>query len=246
MSSLGATVAVVTGGAAGIGQTIGRRLVAHGATVVAADLERCDGLVPCDDGTVCGYVDVTDPASIDALMCAVAKEFGRVDVLVNNAGIFSSLVPQHFTELEPDDWRQVLDVNVTGVFNCCKAVLAAMPAGGRIVNIASAAALKGLPMFMHYVSSKGAVLAMTKVLARELADRDIRVNAVAPGFTLSDAVKDNEELLGGLRHSAVQTRLLGRDQTPDDIAGLVTFLAGPDAAFLTGQTFVVDGGSVLH
>ncbi|MQA82049.1 MAG: SDR family oxidoreductase [Streptosporangiales bacterium] len=247
MDALSGRVAVVTGGAAGIGRTIARRLADRGARVVAADL---DSVLGASDGTEAGIthlpVDVTDPASVDDLMARVRDEHGRVDVLVNNAGIFSSLTPTPFTELEPDDWRRVLDVNVVGLFTCCKAAVPVLAPGGRIVNIASAAALKGLPMFLHYVSSKGAVLAMTRALARELADRDVRVNAVAPGFTLSDAVRDNEDLIGGLRESAVQTRLLHRDQVPDDVAGVVCFLAGDDADFITGQTFVVDGGSVLH
>lgn len=247
MGELSDRVAIVTGGAAGIGRTIARRLAGQGATVVAADLESA---LPASGHTDAGIVDlavdVTDPASVDDLMARVRDEYGRVDVLVNNAGIFSSLTPRPFTELEPDDWRRVLDVNVVGLFTCCKAAVPVLTPGGRIVNIASAAALKGLPMFLHYVSSKGAVLAMTRALARELADRDVRVNAVAPGFTLSDAVRDNEELIGGLRESAVQTRLLHRDQVPDDVAGVVCFLAGDAADFITGQTFVVDGGSVLH
>lgn len=241
MSILDGAVAVVTGGATGIGEAITARLTDLGAKVVVADLN------PPKSGTTYLPVDVTDLAKVEGLFAEVADRFGKVDVLVNNAGIFSTLTPKPFTEIEPDEWRKIFDVNVLGVANCCRAVLPAMASsGGRIINIASASALKGLPSFLHYVSSKGAVLAMTRALARELADRDIRVNAVAPGFTLSGAVKGNQELLGKLQDTAMRTRLLARDQEPDDVAGVVAFLAGSDGAFLTGQTIVVDGGSVLH
>ncbi len=241
MNELGGTVAVVTGGSAGIGASICTRLADRGASVVAADVR------PPGPDHVAAYLplDVTDPASCDRLFAEVTERYGGVDVLVNNAGIFSTLAPTPFTEIEPAEWRKVFEVNVIGVASCCRSVMSVMRPGGRIVNIASAAALKGLPAFLHYVSSKGAVLAMTRALAREVAPRDIRVNAVAPGFTLSQAVRDNQDL-DEMQGGARATRLLARDQEPEDVAGVVAFLASPDAGFLTGQTIVVDGGSVLH
>lgn len=239
-SVLSGAVAVVTGGSAGIGASVCARLAERGAKVVTADLR------PPSHEAAYIPVDVVDPASVDQFFAEVASRFGAIDILVNNAGIFSTLSPAPFTEIPPAEWQRVLDVNVIGVANCCRSVMSAMGPGGRIINIASAAALKGLPGFLHYVSSKGAVLAMTRALAREVAHRHIRVNAVAPGFTLSEAVRDNPELIDGLHDASVATRLLRRDEEPNDVAGVVAFLAGDDAAFLTGQTIVVDGGSVLH
>lgn len=247
MRRLSGQTVIVTGGSAGIGLSIGRHLAGQGAIVVIADLNRPAGDIGARNAAISYLpVDVTDQRSVDELMAQASSRFGHVDVLVNNAGIFGELIPRPFTELELDEWRRIFEVNVLGVFNCCRSVLAVMPERGRIINIASAAALKGLPMLLHYVSSKGAVLAMTRALARELAGRDIRVNSVCPGFTLSESVRENPEMLRELRESAVQTRLLKRDQVPADITGVVGFLAGPYAEFITGQTFVVDGGSVLH
>jgi NAD(P)-dependent dehydrogenase (short-subunit alcohol dehydrogenase family) len=240
MSMLNGAVAVVTGGSAGIGASICARLAERGAKVIAADLR------PPSHEAAHIPVDIADPESVDQLFAEVTDRFGSVDVLVNNAGIFSTLSPTPFTEISAAEWRRVFEVNVIGVANCCRSVMAAMGPGGRIINIASASAFKGLPSFLHYVSSKGAVLAMTRALAREVAPRDIRVNAVAPGFTLSEAVRNNPDLFDGMHDSSVAGRLLRRDQEPDDVAGVVAFLAGDDAAFLTGQTIVVDGGSVLH
>jgi NAD(P)-dependent dehydrogenase (short-subunit alcohol dehydrogenase family) len=236
-------VAIVTGGAAGIGAAICRRLVASGNQVVAADLAP-----PSEVDPAVSYMtaDVTDPASVERLVENVTAEFGRLDVLVNNAGIYSTLTPIAFTKLSRKDWQTVLDVNVIGLANCCAAAVQVMTSGGRIVNIASTVPLRGVPAFLHYVASKGAVLGMTRALARELADQGIRVNAVAPGFTLSDAVRSNEDLMGAVAVNAMATRLINRPQVPDDVAGVVAFLAGPDADYLTGQTIVVDGGSVLH
>ncbi len=236
-------VMLVTGGAAGIGAAICRRLAADGAEVVSADLAP-----PAEASANAVHLtaDVTDPASVVRLVEDIVVRFGRLDVLVNNAGLYSTLAPTPFTELTPEDWRRVLEVNVVGVANCCSAAVPVMAEGGRIINIASTVPMRGVPAFLHYVASKGAVLGMTRALARELADRRIRVNAVAPGFTLSDAVLANPSLMGEVADNAMAARLIGRPQTPDDVAGVVAFLAGPDADFLTGQTVVVDGGSVMH
>lgn len=249
MPPLSNAVAIVTGGARGIGLAISRRLAADGATIVIADLEGAKQAASELGGPSLGVqVDVADEQSVDEMVRQSTHEFGRLDVLVNNAGIFTSLMPTPFSDLGVEEWRRVLEVNVIGVFNCCRAAVPAMSAsgGGRIINIASAAPMKGLPMFLHYIASKGAVLAMTKSLAREVAEQQIRVNAVAPGFTVSAGVEDHPELLDALRASSVQGRLIRRDERPDDVAGAVVFLAGPDSDFVTGQTFVVDGGSVLH
>jgi NAD(P)-dependent dehydrogenase (short-subunit alcohol dehydrogenase family) len=174
--------------------------------------------------------------------------FGGVDVLVNNAGIFAGLTPGPFELLEADDWRRVLEVNVIGSFLAAKAVVGPMRerGGGRIINIASTTAFKGTAYLLHYTSSKGAILAMTKALARELGGDGILVNAVAPGFTVSAGVQQNADRLEAMRQNAPGSRILRREMVPGDIVGAVRFLAGPSSGFMTGQTIVVDGGAYLH
>jgi NAD(P)-dependent dehydrogenase (short-subunit alcohol dehydrogenase family) len=178
---------------------------------------------------------------------AAVSRFGRVDVLVNNAAVFAALRPQPFEAIPEAEWNRVLAVNVTGVWNCARAVAPVMKAqrGGRIINIASAIVAKGTPQLLHYVASKGAVIAMTRALARELGDWNIGVNAVAPGLILSDTVQANPDIIG-FQHAAVMAaRSFKREAAGEDVEGTVVFLASPDSAFMTGQTLVVDGGSVF-
>jgi NAD(P)-dependent dehydrogenase (short-subunit alcohol dehydrogenase family) len=174
------------------------------------------------------------------------KAFGRIDILVNNAAIFSSLKLKPFEQIGVDEWRKVMDVNIMGVALCCRACVPHMRKGGygRIINLASGAPLKGVPLFLHYISSKGAVIAMTRGLARELGKDGITVNTLAPGFTLSENVaKDPTHVKQG--EVTRMTRAIQRDETPEDLVGTVSFLASADAAFMTGQTLVVDGGSAM-
>ena len=168
--------------------------------------------------------------------------------LFNNAGIYSSLELKPFEELDTGEWRRVLEVNVIGQAMATRAVVPAMrrQGGGSIVNLSSGTPFKGVPFMLHYVASKGAVNAMTKALAKELGAHDIRVNAVAPGFTLSDGVLANPHQLEKLRDISRQARVLQRDQHPDDIVGAVIYFASQDSAFVTGQTLVVDGGAYFH
>jgi NAD(P)-dependent dehydrogenase (short-subunit alcohol dehydrogenase family) len=249
---LAGSVALVTGGAIGIGRAICVGLAAAGAKVVVAD--RADPSATVAEvekagGEALGVIaDVTSESELAAAVSAARNSFGGVDILVNNAGIFASLIPGPFDLLEADDWRQLLEVNVIGSFLAAKAVVGPMRqrGGGRIINIASTTALKGTAYLLHYTSSKGAILAMTKGLARELGGDGILVNAVAPGFTVSEGVEQNADHVGVMRQNAPGSRILRREMVPGDIVGAVRFLAGPQSGFMTGQTIVVDGGAYLH
>ena len=240
-------VAIVTGGAMGIGRAIVQALLAEGAKVVIAD--RAGAALDNAGNSVIGVpCDVSSPSDTEAMANAALEAFGRIDVLVNNAGIYSSLTMKPFEELDINEWRRVLDVNVIGQAMATGAVVPAMrrQGGGSIVNLSSGTPFKGVPFMLHYVASKGAVNAMTKALAKELGAADIRVNAVAPGFTLSDGVLENPHQLEKLQDISRQARVLQRDQHPEDIVGAVVFFASQESAFVTGQTLVVDGGAYFH
>ena len=243
---------IVTGGAMGIGFCMARAFHDAGANVVIAEVQRA--AVAAQEINAAGErilglaVDVTSDEQVLDLVHRTNDRFGSLHILINNAGIATGIPPRPFDEIDVEEWKRVYDVNVIGIFRCCRAVLPSMlkAGGGRIVNIASAAAFKGVPFLLHYVSSKGAVLAMTKSLAKELGARGILVNAVAPGFTLTPAVLQNDGQMARSREISLQGRAIPRDQYPEDIVGAVLFLASADAAFITGQTLVVDGGTYLH
>ena len=243
-------VAVITGGAAGIGFAYAKRFLAEGARVVVADIaDPRPAVDKLDTGgrALAVSTDVSDAASVRAMVAATLARFGRIDVLVNNAAVFATLKPQCFDEIPEAEWDRVMAVNVKGVWNCARAVAPAMRAqgGGRIVNVASAIVAKGTALLLHYVTSKGAVVAMTRALARELGPDRITVNAVAPGLILSDTVQANPDLTGFQGAAIMQARSLKREAFPDDVEGTVVFLASDDSAFMSGQTLIVDGGSVF-
>ncbi len=251
MDRLKGKVAIVTGAGSGIGKALARRLAADGASVVIADLARF-GEAAAEIAKATGartlglQVDVSSENDVTRMAAETVKAFGRIDILVNNAAVFSSLKLKPFEEIGVAEWRKVMDVNIMGVALCCRACVPHMrkSGGGRIINLASGAPLKGVPLFLHYISSKGAVIAMTRGLARELGKDGITVNSLAPGFTLSETVaKDPAHVQQGERTRL--TRAIQRDETPEDLVGAVSFLASADAAFITGQTLVVDGGSAM-
>ena len=176
------------------------------------------------------------------------ERYGSIDILVNNAGLYASLKMRPFTEIPVDEWRQVMDVNVLSMFLTTRAVVPHMRehGGGRVVNISSGTPFRGVPFLLHYVTSKGAIVALTRALAKELGRDDILVNCVAPGFTMSDGVREHPEVVEALRDVSVSARTLQRDQEPEDVVGAVAYLCGPGAAFVTGQTIVIDGGQYFH
>jgi len=244
-------VAIVTGAGSGIGRALALRLGRDGASIVVADIENFDvaaaEIAKATGARTLGLqIDVSSETDAARMAAETVKAFGRIDILVNNAAVFSSIKLKPFEQIDVAEWRKVMDVNILGVALCCRACVPHMrnAGGGRIINLASGAPLKGVPLFLHYISSKGAVIAMTRGLARELGKDGITVNSLAPGFTLSENVaKDAAHVAQGERTRL--TRAIQRDETPEDLVGAVSFLASADAAFITGQTLVVDGGSAM-
>jgi NAD(P)-dependent dehydrogenase (short-subunit alcohol dehydrogenase family) len=249
---LAGRVAIVTGAAQGIGASYARALAAEGAAVMVADL--LDGAsvvrqIVASGGQAADIkVDVTDTASVQNMVAETVRRFGGLDILVNNAALFAVLPPKRFDEIDSTEWDKVMAVNVRGVFECTKAAAPEMRKKkyGKIVNIASGTVFKGSPMLLHYVTSKGAVVAMTRCLARELGDDGIRVNSLAPGLTLSEGVLANPAKLGARATSNVAGRAIKRDAVPDDMCGTMIYLCAAESDFVTGQVIVVDGGSVMH
>jgi NAD(P)-dependent dehydrogenase (short-subunit alcohol dehydrogenase family) len=239
MGQLDGKVAIVTGGAQGIGRAIADGLAAEGAIVVAADLNPPEGGI---------RADVSSEDDVARMVEETVARHGGVDILVNNAGLYASLAMRPFTEIPLEEWRQVMDVNVASMFLTSRAVVPVMRerGGGKIVNISSGTPFRGVPFLLHYVTSKGAIVALTRSLARELGKDGIHVNCVAPGFTISDGVKSHPEVIEQLREVSIAARTLQRDQMPEDVVGAVVFLCSPAADFVTGQTMVIDGGQFFH
>ncbi len=252
MNRMKGKVVIITGAAQGIGATYARAMAAEGACVVVADI--LDGAALLEELKGMGSeaialkTDVSDETSAATMAAATMERFGRIDVLVNNAALYASLKMKPFEEIDLGEWDRVMAVNVRGPFVCARAVAPYMKAkgSGRIINISSGTPFKGTPGLLHYVTSKGAVLAMTRALARELGDHGIAVNTLAPGLVLSEGVVANAEMRERLTAPVIASRAIKRDQMPDDLIGPLLFLASDDSAFMTGETVVVDGGSVMH
>jgi NAD(P)-dependent dehydrogenase (short-subunit alcohol dehydrogenase family) len=241
-------VAVVTGGSQGIGNAIAHGLASEGARIVIADLQAAEEAAAAFDDGVGLTVDVASEPDTERLAVETLEQCGRLDILVNNAGLYASLAMRPFEQIPLDEWRQVMDVNVASMFLTCKAVVPRMreAGGGKIVNISSGTPFRGVPFLLHYVTSKGAIVALTRALAKELGKDSIHVNCVAPGFTMSDGVQAHPEVIEQLRDVSVASRTLQRDQVPEDVVGAVVFLCTPEADFVTGQTMVIDGGQYFH
>jgi NAD(P)-dependent dehydrogenase (short-subunit alcohol dehydrogenase family) len=235
MGALDGKVAIVTGGAQGIGAAIVTGLDEAGATVVVADLNPPEGGI---------RADVASEEDVARMVAETLDRHGRIDALVNNAGLYASLEMRPFTEIPLEEWNRVMEVNVASMFLTCRAVVPVMreQGGGKIVNISSGTPFRGVPFLLHYVTSKGAIVTLTRALAKELGKDSIHVNCVAPGFTMSDGVKSHPEVIEKLRDVSIAARTIQRDQVPEDVVGAVVFLASDQASLVSGHILDVDGG----
>jgi NAD(P)-dependent dehydrogenase (short-subunit alcohol dehydrogenase family) len=252
---LSGKVAVITGAAQGIGAAFAVGFAREGAKIVIGDVTDASKTVKRvkKEGSEAIYVktDVNDEKQCLALIKAGADRFGAIDILINNAAVFANIVLKPFMELTSEEYKRVIEINTSGAFHCIKAVFPYMKEkGGKIINMSSASILEGVPGMPHYVASKGAVMALTRSMARELGDFNIRVNTIAPGFTHSeggDQFDRSKALpLPPLDELQLQGRCLKRPGNPEDLVGLALFLATDDSAFVTGQVIVHDGGLSLY
>jgi NAD(P)-dependent dehydrogenase (short-subunit alcohol dehydrogenase family) len=248
MPALEGKVAIVTGAAQGIGRAIAEGLAREGARIVVADVRGAEEAADAFPGGIGLTVDVAREDDVRRLVDEAVGRCGSVDVLVNNAGLYASLAMRPFDQIPLEEWRQVMDVNVASMFLTCRAVVPVMrgQGGGKIVNISSGTPFRGVPFLLHYVTSKGAIVAFTRALAKELGKDGVHVNCVAPGFTMSEGVKQHPEVVEKLRDVSVAARTIQRDQEPEDVVGAVVYLCSPAADFVTGQTIVIDGGQYFH
>jgi NAD(P)-dependent dehydrogenase (short-subunit alcohol dehydrogenase family) len=245
-------VVVVTGAARGLGQEYARQFARLGAKVAVNDLRDCSETLEIikQEGSVgiMSTTDVTSAKSSGEMAAAVVEEFGRIDVLINNAALYGSLTFAPFDQLDEDEWDATMNVNVKGIWQCSKAVLPAMKEqqGGSIINITSLAAVYGMPNGLHYTASKAAVIGVTRGMAREVGRYNIRVNAVAPNVVNTDATS---EVFGDKRDKVVDVTMsqqsIRKPLETEDIVGTVLFLGSDHSKLTTGQTIMVDGGTVF-
>lgn len=251
MKDLKQKVAIITGAAQGIGADYARGLASAGVCVSVCDVIDPSGIVAeiksAGGQAIGSVVDVTDAEAVGGLIQSTIKAFGNIHILVNNAAIFGKLSRKPLTEITSDEWDLVMKVNVRGSFECIKASLPQMRQQkyGKIINISSGTIYSGQPLLLHYVSSKGAIMAMTRSLARELGDDGIRVNCISPGFTLSEAIRNNPAYTDQITTAIASMRAIKKDQVPEDLLGALLFLSSESSDFITGQTIAVDGGMTM-
>ena len=237
-------VVIVTGGGQGIGRAYARAFAGEGARVVVADIdvEKARRVAAEVERAMAVRLDVADRTSAGVMADAVLEAHGRIDVLVNNAAIFSTLRMKPFEEIGADEFDRVMAVNARGVFNCCQAVVPAMRArgAGKIVNISSSVVLTGRPFYAHYVASKGAVVALTRALASELGEAGIRVNAISPHGIETEVPRDT--IREDQWDAIIAAQAIKRRGKVDDMIGTTLFLASSDSDYMTGQTLNLDAG----
>jgi NAD(P)-dependent dehydrogenase (short-subunit alcohol dehydrogenase family) len=243
-------VVVITGAGQGIGREFARQFGAAGAQVVIGDINlenarRVQAEIENAGGTALAIdVDVADELSVEGMIAAVVETFGRVDVLINNASIFATLEKKPFDQIGLQEWQKVISVNVTGVFLCCSRVARVMREQkfGRIINISSDAVHRGSKNYLHYVTSKSALIGMTNSIARELGEYGITANCIRPGTVATEVAERIESLTDEVLQRNIAQQCIPRTIVPSDLVGVVMFLASPAAAFVTGQTIACDGG----
>lgn len=251
MDRLKGKVAVVTGGARGLGKTFCLALAEEKAKVVVADILGDGAMqtareIQARGGAAMGLsVDVTSEQDTLRMAEEAVKAFGRTDILVNNAAMIYAITRKPFIEIPPEEWDRLMTVNLKGPFLCCRAVFPQMErqGKGKIINLSSETAFTGSRYFVHYVTSKGGIISFTRSLAAELGQFNICVNAVAPGFTDSESARS---VIDDISHYDVGPTPLKRLERPGDLVGAVLFLAGDESDFITGQTLVVNGGRFMH
>jgi NAD(P)-dependent dehydrogenase (short-subunit alcohol dehydrogenase family) len=249
MGRLDGKTAVITGAGRGIGAVMAKRMAQEGANVVVTDVldtkTTVEAITAAGGSAIGMSVDVTSDENLAAVVETTEKTFGSLDILVNNASIFAALQPKPFMQIDNDEFDKVMTVNTRGVHQATKAVVPAMlrAGGGKIVNIASGTFYYGPPGLSHYTASKGAVIALTRCYGRELGDKNIQVNAIAPGLTESEALQGNAGF-DPARAPTVQSRSIKREMLPEDLLGSLMYLITTDSDFVTGQTLNVDGGKV--
>ena len=251
MKRLEGKIAVITGAAQGIGAAYALGMAAEGAKVVVADIADTSDIVEqikTAGGSAIGcQADVTDNESLAALVAEAESTYGPIEILINNAAIFTTIKLKPFTEISEDEWDALMRVNVRGPFQCAKAIVPSMRKNGRgkIINISSGTFLRGAPMFCHYVSSKGAIIGQTRALAAELGADNIFVNCIIVGLTESEGVKNHEQM-SKITGPTLQARIIKRSMLPEDLLGTVYHLASEDSDFITGQSINVDGGALNY
>lgn len=245
-------VVIVTGAGRGLGQAYAVEAARLGAKIVAGDVLDCGDTVrriEADGGTAIGVeLDVTKMGTVSAMAESAVDAFGGINVLVNNAALYGGLTGGRFDQLDEDEWDRCMNVNVKGIWNCCKAVVPHMQnaGGGSIVNVASLAATYGLPFVLHYTTSKAAVIGLTRGLARELGRSEIRVNAIAPTAVVTEGTAEFfGDKMDGAMDVIKNDQSLKRNPHPEDMIGTVMWLASDASAFVTGQTIAIDGGTVM-
>jgi 3-oxoacyl-[acyl-carrier protein] reductase len=244
-------VIVITGAGQGIGRAYAHHFADNGAIPVIADIDGENGARVAAEVEAAGgralavQADVTSPDSVAAMVDTTLSAYGRLDVLINNAAIFVALGRRPFEDIPLEEWRQVMDVNITGCFICASAVIPQMrKAGwGRIINISSSTVPQGIPYFLHYVTSKSALIGMSRAMAREVGSDGITVNAVLPGMIETEM--ENVGRTDEGRQHVIGAQSLKRQQTPEDMVGTLLFLASPASGFMTGQSLCVDGGAAF-
>jgi 3-oxoacyl-[acyl-carrier protein] reductase len=235
-------VVIVTGAAGGLGRVYCRALAEAGYAVVAADLQAAN----VEGAALEVAVDVTDRAATEHLAAETLGRFGKIDALINNAAYYASIAKKPFDEIDDDEWDRVFAVNVRGSWLCARAVAPAMKAAarGKIVNVSSMTVPTAPPGFAHYISSKAAIVGLTRALARELGPHGIAVNTLTPDYIAFDRDYDNRQ--PEMAPMLARQRAFDREQKPDDMVGTLLYLVGPGSDFVTGQNLWVNGGRAFN